>query len=531
MSANANALQTSQMIKISVSRPAERKRKILEQSKALEFGPSNKYLEHFGIRFASKFTESNALLLKNPVIQFGGNGKIDPRTGGRWDLRGKVFLSPNSRPLKNWALVIIERSVDMNQLQHFGKTFAGKFREHGGKVEGLPEFYDMSQQPNVAASLEHCHKDLMKKRGGAPPDLFICVLRVRGSPNYERLKKNADCRFAVLTQCVAAGHVSKNQAQYHSNLCMKVNAKLGGTTSRIQTMNQQHFKGRTMVLGVDVSHAAPGINAPSMASMVMSMDEHASRYLAAADTNNYRREILARANVEVFFDRLIPNWKTKMGAPPEHVLYFRDGVSEGQFAKVLQSEVKDMREILRTKWGILPKFTVIVATKRHHVRFFPKEGDKNGNPLPGTVVERDVTHPHHWDFYLCSHVAIQGTARPVHYHVLMDEVGWKPAELQRMIYEQCYAYMRSTTPVSLHPAVYYAHLVGNRARYHENIAGSEGPRSGGYATQMVITKGLTGEGMGGPRKTLLSKPLLPMGVPADSHPKNRSFISSTMWWI
>jgi eukaryotic translation initiation factor 2C len=62
-----------------------------------------------------------------------------------------------------------------------------------------------------------------------------------------------------------------------------------------------------------------------------------------------------------------------------------------------------------------------------------------------------------------------------------------------MIYEHCYQYMRSTTPVSLcefsnitfhdkadelDPAVYYAHLASNRARSHERVPASEGPRSG-----------------------------------------------------
>lgn len=525
------------MIKIAVSRPPVRKKKIQQQAAALDFGPNNKYLDHFGIKFAGKFTESNARLLKNPTIQFGGPGKIDPGTQGRWDIRGKVFLSPNNRPLKNWGLIILERSIDMNQLQQFGKTFTGKFREHGGKVEGQPEYYDMSQQLNVAASIKECHDDLRRKKNGAPPDLFICVLRVRGSNNYERLKKNADCRLAVLTQCVAAGHVAKNNAQYHSNLCMKVNAKLGGTTSKVLT-NQPHFKapGRTMVLGVDVSHASPGVNAPSMASMVMSMDPYASRYLAAAETNNYRREMVPRVNLYSFFKRLRQPWFKSMKEPPQHVIYFRDGVSEGQFAMVLESEVKDMKSILKEEWGIEPKFTVIVATKRHHVRFFPREGDrsaadKNGNPLPGTLVERDVTHPHHWDFYLCSHVAIQGTARPVHYQVLIDEIGWKAEELQRMIYEQCYTYMRSTGPVSLHPAVYYAHLAGTRARCHEDVHSSTGPRAGPEAHHLAIHRVVTGEGMIGPRRGTSSRPLLPFGVPKDAHVANHNYMPETMWFI
>lgn len=98
------------------------------------------------------------------------------------------------------------------------------------------------------------------------------------------------------------------------------------------------------------------------------------------------------------------------------------------------------------------KFTVIVAEKRHHIRFFPTgppASDKNGNPVPGTLVERDVTHPFEYDFYLCSHAAIQGTARPTHYHILMDECAIKGDGFQKMLYEHSYQYMRATTPVSL----------------------------------------------------------------------------------
>ena len=91
-----------------------------------------------------------------------------------------------------------------------------------------------------------------------------------------------------------------------------------------------------------------------------------------------------------------------------------------------------------------------MASKRHHIRFFPgPAGDRSQNPLPGTLVEKDVTHPFEYDFYLNSHSAIQGTARPTHYHVLMDEIGMSANELQNMIYEHSYQYMRSTTPVSL----------------------------------------------------------------------------------
>ena len=152
---------------------------------------------------------------------------------------------------------------------------------------------------------------------------------------------------------------------------------------------------------------------------------------------------------------------------------------------------------------------MIVCEKRHHIRFFPLPGpacDRNGNPVPGTLVERGVTHPFEYDFYLCSHSAIQGTARPTHYHVLMDECDLKGDAFQTMLYEHSYQYMRATTPVSLCkqstrlspcrrlivivPAVYYAHLASNRARSHLDMSEAQLrlERSGGSSSERPPTE-------------------------------------------
>jgi eukaryotic translation initiation factor 2C len=137
------------------------------------------------------------------------------------------------------------------------------------------------------------------------------------------------------------------------------------------------------------------------------------------------------------------------------------------------------------------KITVIIASKRHHVRAFPigKDGaDHKGNPLPGVLIERDVTSYIDFDFFLFSHTAIQGTSRPVHYTIIYDDAQHRPELIQNMLYEHCYQYMRSTTSVSLHPAVYYAHLASNRAKAHEDITATEGPP--GFAGFTLKSEGI-----------------------------------------
>lgn len=50
-----------------------------------------------------------------------------------------------------------------------------------------------------------------------------------------------------------------------------------------------------------------------------------------------------------------------------------------------------------------PKLTIVICGKRHHTRFYPTEAanaDRNGNPKPGTVVDRGITAVYHFDFYL-----------------------------------------------------------------------------------------------------------------------------------
>ncbi|KAL8866378.1 MAG: hypothetical protein Q9198_008915 [Flavoplaca austrocitrina] len=51
--------------------------------------------------------------------------------------------------------------------------------------------------------------------------------------------------------------------------------------------------------------------------------------------------------------------------------------------------------------------------------------------------------------------------------MLMDEANVPVDTFQSILYEHCYQYIRSTTAVSLHPAVYYAHLASKRARAHD----------------------------------------------------------------
>ena len=550
-----NGRQTDAMIKIAVTRPDRRKGDIEQKMKMLNLG-SDPYLRHYGVEFEQSFTQTPARIIAPPTVDFR-QGRQEPRFSGRWRLdQGNIkFWRPNQQPLKNWGIVAMDGCARGPQaLNAFVEKFRSIYTRHGGVCpeQGLVLNLPGNINRNGAEAVAWAHQQITQKRGYT--QLLFIAVGFKNSPHYERLKKNADCRFGILSQVVVYKHVENDggNAQYISNVCMKVNAKLGGATARTASpfKSQTYFPAnrKTMIIGVDVSHAAPGGNTASIASMTMNCDADANRFAAVVETNGYRTEMVTPTNILSFFQRLGAVWrKNHNNAAPDHIMYFRDGVGEGQFSQVLDLEVKHIRDFLVSKGMKNTKFTVIVATKRHHIRFFPgpdqrsKGGDRNGNPKPGLVVEREVTHPFMWDFYLNSHSAIQGTARPVHYYVLLDEMNMTADQLQRIIYHQCYSYARSTTPVSIHPAIYYAHLAADRARHHENTMSSEGFRAGGKGHEMLRDRVAKGQSAGGTHKGMEPPPLLPLGgnVPPPGTASNmppqeaeqRRFIKETMWFI
>ncbi|KAG4026171.1 hypothetical protein MFRU_044g00410 [Monilinia fructicola] len=546
--------QTASMIKFAVTRPKVRLDSIQHGLGMLNWS-KDPYLAHYGCKIEETMTMTQARLLQNPVVQFD-KATIDPRTSGRWDLRGKKFLYANPEPLNSWAVCIVADCIQVPAVKNFLQVFIQTYMGHGGKVTNKnPPIVKVSGHVAEIAAGVHAARQQAGMQSNKTPQIMFFILPGRDSFQYERFKKNNECRFGMVSQMMNVAHVMKAQPQYCSNVCMKVNAKLGGTTCKVADTKplRPFFTRPTMIIGADVSHATPGSPQSSMACLTMSMDSTACRYAAAVQTNGHRVEMISKDNIKTMMIPLFRQWVAKVGngSGPRHIYYFRDGVSEGQFEHVINQEVKDMKDALNEAFGpsgasIL--WTVTVCTKRHHLRFFPKDndmaaGDKNGNALPGTLVERDITHPFEYDFYLSSHSAIQGTARPVHYQVIMDEAKVPVNDFQRMVYQHCYQYMRSTTPVSLYPAVYYAHLASNRARAHEASGYSEGPRGGEKFLEKVyeaaVKKVATGQSAVATSQTSSSNmvqdvPLLPLGTLSPNDHVSMDVlikIRTGMWYI
>lgn len=319
-----------------------------------------------------------------------------------------------------------------------------------------------------------------------PPQLLLVILPSADTAIYNRVKFVCDVKEGLGNVCVIGSRFAKDHNdQYFANVALKFNLKLGGRNQLLDNSKLGLIaEGRTMVVGIDVTHPSPGSakTAPSVAGVVASVDQWLAQWPADLRIQAARQEMVSDLG-NMLKARLRLWAKHNNSTYPENILIYRDGVSEGQYEIVLDQELpllrqacSDLYPATSTKAGV-PHLSILIVGKRHHTRFYPtrdSDADRSSNPQNGTVVDRGVTEARNWDFFLQAHTALQGTARPAHYYVVLDEIfrsrkvqyPFQNAAdaLEDLTHNMCYLFGRATKAVSICPAAYYADLVCERAR-------------------------------------------------------------------
>jgi eukaryotic translation initiation factor 2C len=485
--------QTSKMLTLAAQLPTLRKQAIGNGVGGLKWG-EDPWLKQFNIKIKPAPIKTSGRLLECPTLEFQQGKKIGPEKtkGGCWIIQNMKFVKTNvdsKQPITSWGVFVLRNErgpvTTIDEAKQFAQTFRTTYASHGGQFSvGLPHFYTNTIQ-NMGDKIQEFVDQTAKAFKGTKPQILFFILGDRSPDVYNAIKKNMDCRFGIASQCVQAGHVKKNQGQYHSNVCLKVNAKLGGATTyargRTPLIKEAGFYDpaqRVMVIGADVTHGAPGSDQNSFACLTMSKDHTLNHYMAAVEINGLRQDIIHHEAMATIFGEQLDKWlRMNGGKLPKRILYFRDGVSREMTQKILDVEVSAIKDHLMKKYAdnnsgtaraaAAITFTVVIATKRHHTRIFPEKGDRNNNAFPGTLVELGAGGAVDLDWYMISHVALKGTARPMHYNVVLDENNYKMEPLQQFIHEACFQYIRATTPVSQFPAIYYSHIASRRGVIHE----------------------------------------------------------------
>nr|QOP58841.1 argonaute 1b [Nicotiana benthamiana] len=495
-----NERQITALLKVTCQRPQERERDILETVHHNAYA-NDPYAKEFGIKISDKLAQVEARILPPPRLKYHDNGREKdclPQVG-QWNMMNKKMV--NGGTVNNWICINFSRNVQDSVAHGFCSELAQMCQISGMNFNPNPVLPPSSAHPDqVERVLKTRFHDAMTKlqQHGRELDLLVVILPDNNGSLYGDLKRICETELGVVSQCCLTKHVFKMSKQYLANVALKINVKVGGRNTvlvdaisrRIPLVSDRP----TIIFGADVTHPHPGEDSsPSIAAVVASQDwPEITKYAGLVSAQAHRQELIqdlyttrqdpVKGTVAggMIKDLLI-SFRRATGQKPQRIIFYRDGVSEGQFYQVLLFELDAIRKACASlEPNYQPPVTFVVVQKRHHTRLFANNHrdrnavDRSGNIIPGTVVDSKICHPTEFDFYLCSHAGIQGTSRPAHYHVLWDENKFTADALQSLTNNLCYTYARCTRSVSIVPPAYYAHLAAFRARFYMEPETSDG---------------------------------------------------------
>ena len=119
-----------------------------------------------------------------------------------------------------------------------------------------------------------------------------------------------------------------------------------------------------------------------------------------------------------------------------------------------------------------PRLAFIVVKKRINHRFFSVDNNKQlNNPLPGTIIDNNITRSEWYDFFIVAQSVKQGTVTPTSYNVIHDTTGLKADHIQRLTYKLCHLYYNWPGTVRVPAPCQYAHKLAflTGQSLHENV--------------------------------------------------------------
>ncbi|CAE7263081.1 AGO14 [Symbiodinium natans] len=248
----------------------------------------------------------------------------------------------------------------------------------------------------------------------------------------------------------------------------------------------------TMIMGADVTHNVAGI---SVAGVVASVDSSfASYFHEIRGQSPYTLNTLKQRNrqseeriidLTSMAQNMLQKWRKMNGRLPNNIIYYRDGVSDGQFVNVLQRELNLLDAAFKNVEATYePRLVIIVGQKRHQTRLWMADDKGKGggkdkgkgkkDPAqvrPGTVASDNIAQPSHMNFFLVSQEGIQGTSVPCHYHILhldkrLVQRGIKVDDFEIITFQLCHLYSRADKSVGYATPAYMADHVCERGKHY-----------------------------------------------------------------
>ncbi|KRZ72662.1 Protein argonaute-2 [Trichinella papuae] len=467
--------------------PIQRYQEILAKSTVIGGDCQDLFANAMGLKRSPNMLCVQGRVLPTPFVQYHSDsrnsGKVESRNG-QWDMKhNKVFVAAE---ISHWALCNMCPNIQQAEIVQFVGLLVRKAASMGINMNPQPASYDCVH-PREALERMKTYFDYLIRQKNA--NYAICVIPEKNEMLRRSIKYYGEVVNGVVTQIllrntVLKGFQGRKSETLYMQIMLKVNAKNGGVNNELSvssTFSNMWLKRSMLFMGFDVNHP-PALSRreresaevplePSVVGAVCNCGRTQFDYRIRYRLQDARKEEIEREKIIGVVLEFLKEYQTNNdNALPKSVIVYRDGVSESQFEMVLQSEKASLQEAFRRfRRGYSPKLTIVIVQKRHHTRFFktyinPRDNNINQNIPAGTVVDTGPVSCRLFDFYLCSHLGIQGTSRPTLYTVLYDENDFNADEMQGATYLLCQTYQRCNKSVSMPAPVYHAHHAATRGK-------------------------------------------------------------------
>lgn len=465
-----DANETSETLKIAAMKPDKHFERIAESIKAID--AAKKPLTDFGLQLDTKpiTTEGREL----PAISLkGGSGRKLFTNDGQYSTNDS-FVRPAT--IGSWSVTyLVDAKVKAGlrgpqALKEYTDDFSMLYQraasEKGMRINPRAETFHFFSATLTKKDLKDHFEMLNAKKivhgifvlPDSIPDWIYRYLQylegtVKRNTN-ESVTRVSCIKYQNFIRKIIMDGPPRSPARgkmFIGNLLYKYNSKMGGVNYVLSEDGSSYLKDGYIFISVDVCHPAPGDKLIQSVAAAVGMwditNGNRSVYTCQRVQKKMRENhstIEEVGEVGEMIGEILSSYQAKKKNLPSHIVIVRDGVSEGQFRIVLESELVKVKAVISRKYQQCPKqplLSCFVVQKRHRTRYIRlnsiqnRKGFPEFNPQAGTVVDKDIVHPTDHDFYITSHKAIQGTSQPLHVYKIYDEINLNEDDAQGVMFK------------------------------------------------------------------------------------------------
>jgi len=410
------------------------------------------------VKFEARTLEPEKILqaAQRPPLSYG----VD---NADWGSQFRNFKMFNSGPgCHKWVLIVAQR--DANDGQEFCKNLEKACIGMGFPMKA-PKAMVIKENRTAA------YVEAVNKAADLSPQMIMVIIPNNKGDTYHAIKKilcvNRPIPSQVITGTLLKKFASKGFMAVATKVGIQVAAKLGAEPWGINMPLKE-----TMVIGYDSYHDS-NQRGLAVGAVVATINQSMTRFSSTCTMHRNDEELLDQMKVCVT-NAIHKYKKMNNGDTPKKVIFYRDGVGEGQIQYVKEIEVAAIRSVFKDA-GCSPQMAFIVVSKRVSNKFFQcNNGGPPVNPPSGSVIDDVVTLPERYDFYLVSQSVRQGTVNPTSYNIVENTTALTPDHFQKLTYKLCHLYYNWPGTVRVPGVCQYAHklalLIGDSVHIKPNAA-------------------------------------------------------------